>query len=347
MAHSFNIIVKIEGFDNDSKCVTLKSKRERVRRCIFCDRLFSIDNLHPSHLKICGSTPRWCRECNYYFSSYAKILDVTLLRCIRKAKRNAGKKRICKWCGESFNLLKNFYSIGSFDSGDLITHSVFIPDWLVPKGIDFLYPNLYTEICPSCFRRLFHEKYEESSKKYEEAIKELGLWIGKLPNQDFLKYMYHARSREEVEWFIAILQKLPTPREVKDRFGSFFSLLSKSGLLVDGCRRLRFGTQCIAKDEHVCFSLIEREIDDWLYKHRIYHQKEVLYPNSNMRCDWEVVFHGKRFFIEYFGLMSNEAYAHKVKQKHALALESNINLISIFPHDNWKNLLENIFTNRY
>ena len=102
---------------------------------------------------------------------------------------------------------------------------------------------------------------------------------------------------------------------------------------------MQLGTRVKAKDGDSCFSLAERAIDDWLYKNGIAHKKEVKYPNSDMRCDWEVNKEGERVFIEYFGLMNIAAYKEKAMQKKRIAEENKIKLIGIMPGCDWESLL--------
>lgn len=102
---------------------------------------------------------------------------------------------------------------------------------------------------------------------------------------------------------------------------------------------MQLGTWVKAKDGDLCFSLVERAIDDWLFKKGITHDKEVKYPDSDMRCDWEVCKNGRRIFIEYFGLMNIAAYKEKAALKKRIAEKNGIKLIGIMPECDWESLL--------
>ncbi|HXP59872.1 MAG TPA: hypothetical protein VN829_05225, partial [Dongiaceae bacterium] len=65
----------------------------------------------------------------------------------------------------------------------------------------------------------------------------------------------------------------------------------------------------------------------------------VYYPNSNYRADWELFGSGSRTFVEYFGLMSNAAYADKARQKSMIASAHGIELIGIYPCTDWKSVI--------
>ena len=211
--------------------------------------------------------------------------------------------------------------------------------WIKTEGLDFLYPNLYTDICPQCFRQIFSGYRTCAPHDQIMAVRELGERIGKLPARNFPSYIYYYHDKPDIEWFLSLLHRLPNPESISQQFGSYFKLLIQSGLLPDGARRMRLGTWSIAKDGDQCFSLVERDIDDWLFRNGITHAKEVKYPGCDMRCDWEVSKGGRRIFIEYFGLMNQATYAEKAAQKKLIANQNNIHLIAILPNDDWEAVL--------
>lgn len=294
-------------------------------RCIFCETLFDLNNLHPGHVKYFGNHPHVCRECGFVFGPYGKIWSSDIESRITYAKNHAGLARECFFCKKEFNLLKGFFYRRSND--------------MQQDGIDFLYPNLYTSICTECFNHLFSYNIECSPCDQLQAVRELGERIGKLPVKNFPPYIYLCQDRESIEWFLNLLRRLPSTSLIDARFGSYFKLLVNSGLLPEGTRRMRLGTWTLAKDGDMCFSLVERDIDDWLFRRNIAHTKEVKYPGSEMRCDWEVYKDGQRIFIEYFGLMNQSTYASKAALKRQLAAENGIILIGLMPTDDWEEVL--------
>jgi len=89
-----------------------------------------------------------------------------------------------------------------------------------------------------------------------------------------------------------------------------------------------------AKDGHLCDSISEAIIDDWLYHHKIIHTREVIYPFTNYRADWMVEIGGQKIFIEYFGLASDSPrYDRGIIRKQKLCRDSGIALIEIYPRD--------------
>ena len=324
--------------------------RPRWAHCIFCEDKFDFATQHPNHIKCFGDRAPVCRRCGLCFIPYGKLWSRDLEERILKAKATAGVARKCFMCKKEFNLLGSFYQHKWYiDPEDTDLH---LPDtcpewsyWVSSDGIDFLYPNLYTEICPECFQGLFFYRLFPGKEKLISSVRELGRKLGKLPTKSFPTYIYSYQDRHAIEWFLKLLKRLPTPRMIDKYFGSQIKLLLKSGLLSEGTRRMRIGTWTLAKDGDMCFSLVERDIDDWLYNKNIVHTKEVRYPGSDMRCDWEVIKDGKRIFIEYFGLLNWDAYARKAEEKKKLAKANGIVLIGISPGDDWESVLSESLSN--
>ena len=217
-------------------------------------------------------------------------------------------------------------------------------------------------LCQSCNSRIYEEKYDDRFLKhlgwdnvsycegcintalYEQSddlapekviihLRELTDAIGKIPissdfrssRADLLKI-----EPEKVNKVIRVLLKShPSLVCVKELFDSWLNALIKSDLLADGARRTYFGTQCIANDGHLCLSMAEKIIDDWLFANKIAHEKEPLYPNSRMRADFKI----EDTFIEYFGLTGKEFYDEKKVKKIAICRELGIPLVAIEPDD--------------
>ena len=89
------------------------------------------------------------------------------------------------------------------------------------------------------------------------------------------------------------------------------------------------GFESIAKDGHVCLSLAERTIDDYLYSRGVHHEREPRYPDGNYRGHFKT----DTYFIEYFGLTGNPDYDSKTREKIRLCKYHKFNLIAIYPED--------------
>ncbi len=123
--------------------------------------------------------------------------------------------------------------------------------------------------------------------------------------------------------------KRPTPRHVKNSHGSWLQVLVSSGILPDGSQKMARGVRSLAADGHVCHSIAEKTIDDWLSANEIPHEREPQYPSSRMRADFLV----GDVLIEFFGLVGNEVYDKKIVLKRSIAEEHGLTLLEIYPRD--------------
>ena len=131
---------------------------------------------------------------------------------------------------------------------------------------------------------------------------------------------------------LAVLRELrrkPTQLRVKELFGSWFKALIHAELLENSARRTSLGTQCLARDGHMCFSLGEKTVDDILHALQIPHEREPAYPEGRFRADFLI----NGMFIEYFGLAGDAEYDAKSREKRKLCEAHGIRLISILPKD--------------
>ena len=89
-------------------------------------------------------------------------------------------------------------------------------------------------------------------------------------------------------------------------------------------------TKTKARDGHICDSISEALIDNWLTQHDIPHERDARYPTTKHRADWRV----GDTFIEYFGLAKDSPrYDHSVKKKQEICQAYKIALIELYPSD--------------
>ena len=88
--------------------------------------------------------------------------------------------------------------------------------------------------------------------------------------ESYNKYLVHAYLLPP-SWYI----------ENEVHSNSWLKVLIEANILGSGTSPTPRGFRCIAKDGHVCNSLVELEIDNWLFDHEIKHEKEPLYPAHN------------------------------------------------------------------
>ncbi len=195
-------------------------------------------------------------------------------------------------------------------------------------GIDQL------DFCAPCLSKTILQntgKDAASKEQIRSYLRNLADLLKRIPPQDFGAGAYDLREMNTDER-LAVLRELrlkPTTRRVKELFGSWFNALIDAELLEDGSRRTSLGTQCLARDGHMCFSLGEKTIDDMLYALKIPHGREPAYPEGNLRADFIV----NGIFIEYFGLAGDPDYDAKTNKKKMICKEHELALISVFPKD--------------
>ncbi|MEK7645567.1 MAG: hypothetical protein AAB374_00415 [Patescibacteria group bacterium] len=134
--------------------------------------------------------------------------------------------------------------------------------------------------------------------------------------------------------------RAPAKREMRDivgkcahMFGSWNNAVVAAGLephRSDDHRMYR-RTRTKARDGHVCDSVSEATIDNWLTKNKISHERNAEYPNSKHKADWVVL---GDVFIEYFGLAKDSPrYDRAIKKKREICKAYNIKLMEIYPKD--------------
>lgn len=113
-------------------------------------------------------------------------------------------------------------------------------------------------------------------------------------------------------------------------------LLIKSGLAGDGIRGSR-GTTITARDGHLCLSLGEKTVCDFLHQHAIEHAREPRYPTDSVlnprglrRADWLLT---DGTFVELWGLLTDPTYAAKMNQKRELAAGHGLTLVELTAAD--------------
>ena len=142
--------------------------------------------------------------------------------------------------------------------------------------------------------------------------------------------------------FARRLKRTPLRRELDmgpakacaNLFGSWNKAIVAAGLQPHRSHdhRMYKRMNTIAKDGHLCDSISEAIIDNWLSENNILHKKDVQYPITNHKADWVV--NGGKMFVEYFGLANDSPrYDESIKEKKNLCRKIGIELIGIYPSD--------------
>jgi hypothetical protein len=190
------------------------------------------------------------------------------------------------------------------------------------------------DYCAPCLSNIVFQNSGNSKLKKTEMIQfitELTAALEHIPPQNFGERMDDliSMTKEKRTDVLKVLTKKPTYNCVKKKFGSWLKALIESGILIDGTRETSRGTHTFALDGHLCLSLGEKTIDDYLHRNAIPHEREVYYPDTNYRADFVV----GGVFIEYFGLAGNADYDTKILVKKRLCELHKIKLIEIYPKD--------------
>ncbi len=219
------------------------------------------------------------------------------------------RKRKCIFCGKEFSL-------------------VTLPDWV------YFGSNGFKRCCFHCNIVQFPNDTEIG-----HAVRDFLDVCAFIPSSDFhpTKYSFTSRLTQE-QWIEAIwaYAKMGGINFLRKKYGSWINCLLITGAMPEGVRVSTRGIYCLAKDGHLCNSLAEQQIDNWLLDNNVAHDKEPLYPyhpllnpNRKKRADWIV---GEKI-IEFFGLPEDPSYAKKMSEKILLAKTFGLELISIFPKD--------------
>ena len=214
-----------------------------------------------------------------------------------------------------------------------ICNKMFSEAWIAPSLIRCLGINSL-DICNNCMSYKFSQNSGGNSINKEEIIKyfqKLVEIIQVIPYQNFgespssLKFL----NTEQRVAVLKINDNRPSIKRVKEIFGSWLNALIQSGIIEGETIKMKIGTRCIAKDGHVCLSLGEKTIDDYLFINEICHDKEPRYPEGNYKGD----FLCGNIIIEYFGLFGQSEYDKKTKEKINICKRHNIKLVEIYPQD--------------
>lgn len=245
----------------------------------------------------------WYNVLMYYAISRAKATGLLALM-------GRVETRECPFCGDSFRE----------DS---------LPGPLVERlGID----NLLW--CAPCLTPLVLQHTGNGAASKDDVrtyLRDLAEVIGRVPPQGYGERPgdLHSLSSRRLGAALALFKRKPATARVTRLYGSWFKALVDAGVLEDGARRTARGTQCLAEDGHMCYSLGEKTIDDWLSARKIPHEKEPPYPGTAFRADFLV----NGAYVEYFGLAGDPDYDARADAKRRAAEQACIRVVPVYPRD--------------
>jgi hypothetical protein len=182
--------------------------------------------------------------------------------------------------------------------------------------------------CPPCLSaRLFPDPRNTTPRVAVQYVADLAKLIGTVPTSDFGSQFsdYGPYPLATVREVIRRQPLRPSQRTIK-KCGGWESLLGRAMLLPH--RRAR-GYTVVGSDGHVCDSLGEQAICNFLTSHGVRHTREPRYPGRTWIADFGV----GNVFIEYFGLAGQPGYDSKTRAKLKYAQSTALDLIAIYPAD--------------
>jgi|SRR3989344_1422566 len=148
----------------------------------------------------------------------------------------------------------------------------------------------------------------------------------------------------QIQNFYVKNKRIPLKREfnhysaARKRFGNWNNAIKTAGFKPNP---VLFAEHQIANDGHVCDSIAEKIIDDYLSEKSIVHERNISYPEGDYSVDFRI---GLKW-VEYFGLAGeHKRYDELRKIKLELAEKYKLSLVEIYPKDLYPyNRLEAIF----
>jgi hypothetical protein len=175
---------------------------------------------------------------------------------------------------------------------------------------------------------------------------DVGLWAHRAAADEFggppSRLQVEAKLESSPDPALQVVVRMLLPRPVKSAFSadrkplSWTEWLAEAGVLGQGGLSVSRGTSVTASDGHMCRSLLERHVDDFMFRHDIRHEPEPHYPwhpelnPTGMRADWRLP---DGTLVEALGLAGDRGYDLKTQRKMELAQLLSAPLLLIQPTD--------------
>jgi len=284
---------------------------------------YLVSTVEPIEINLWKNNDPICKEFAWYNVLYyfvkSRAYKLGYLKLIREPKIKQ-----CAWC-------KQYFIESSIRPPIVKRQTINQIDFCQICSDKFMYGDAHRELT-----KKENPKYLAKDKAYfyEEVktyLTNLTNIIKRVPTKNFGKsgFDFWGLSKEDRVAVFGLLENRLSPKNVEYLFGSWLAALIETGILEDGAKQTARGTQCLAVDGHVCLSIGEKTIDDFLYYNGIVHEKEPSYPEGYFRADFKI----DNVFVKYFGLAGNKEYDDKTKHKIGLCQKHNIPLISLYSKD--------------
>ena len=176
-------------------------------------------------------------------------------------------------------------------------------------------------IFPEKLRCCFRECYAEHLRRKPRFIR-----VSKKQIIDEIQSFYKREDR------LILKREYNHYSAARLRFGTWNKAVTAAGF---NPNPILYAEKQVAKDGHKCDSLAEKIIDDWMFKNKIEHKRDIFYPNSK-KLKVDFVANGQ--WIEFFGLAgASKDYDNITKRKLAIVKKHKIPFIALYPKDIFPN----------
>ena len=269
--------------------------------CTNCHKNFLKDNRHINENKKLGNNFYCSPLCQYSYKSKKIEYECDNSDCRNKFKRTPKNKSLFYYCSRSC--------------------AASINNKKFPKKIAEVRKCFY---CNNVFVK---------GKKYcSVQCKSNALTISKKEIIDRICQFYKKCGRIPVKRELWGIYK-----PARKYFGTWNNAIVAAGFIPNP---VLFAKRHIANDGHICDSLAEQLIDDYLYENSITHERNTPYPEGLYTFDFRV----GNSLIEYFGLVGEHKRYDQLRIiKQKIARKHKLNLLEIYPKDLYpKNRLNEI-----
>lgn len=271
--------------------------RLRKVKCANCKKSFYKNKWHVEENLKLGHNFYCCLACFSDYRRTGKWLSCENALCKKDFYREKHAILRHNYCSQSCAAIVNNYKF---------------PKW----------PKRYCRICKKIVRR------EGSSYCSIECGKAGRFRYTKDEILEFIKKYHNEEGR------------VPAKRELLDisskavnLFGAWNNAIRAAGFKPNRSHENRMYKRVMtqAKDGHLCDSISEAIIDNWLTNNRIKHKRDVRYPTSNHKADWVLE---SGIYMEYFGLAKDSPrYDRDIEIKKKLCRSLGVKLVAIYPND--------------
>ncbi len=263
-------------------------------------------------------------ECNYCKKTFDQQFVYFLYPDLKKAHL------YCESClsGHTGYLVTRFYQKVKRDK----SYKIYNEKWRHENNYPFIYDQDEISIMTKPTNSLIN--------KYISNLIQIVGFVPSFNYFDSTDFIYNALEKDFEKSVILVNRLCLTGRGYEKTHicgdNSWLKTLIDAKVIKNNAMKGGRGTRCIAEDEHECNSISEMNVDNWLYKNKIPHDKEPYYPkdellnpNARLRADWKV----QDYYLEFFGLEGEEEYDDKIEVKTKICEKNKIKLIGIYNRD--------------